>query len=110
LRANVQQVDLKQRQIVTDAGPIDYDYLVLAPGSVTNYFGNSAIQQQAYDFKGLDDAAALRSHILDMFERATHAADPEQQQALMTFVMVGGGRNGVEFAALLAGLVSATRG
>ena len=44
------------------------------PG-VTNYFGNSAIQQQAYDFKALDDAAALRSHILDMFERATHAAE-----------------------------------
>jgi len=61
LRANVQQVDLKQRQIVTDAGPIDYDYLVLAPGSVTNYFGNSAIQQQAYDFKALDDAAARRA-------------------------------------------------
>jgi len=39
------------------------------------YFGNSAIQQQAYDFKALDDAVALRSHILDMFERATHAAD-----------------------------------
>jgi NADH dehydrogenase len=98
LRANVQQVDLKQLQIVTDAGPIDYDYLVLAPGSVTNYFGNSAIQQQSYDFKALDDAAALRSHILDMFERATHAADPEQQQALMTFLIVGGGPTGVEFA------------
>ncbi|MFL5802435.1 MAG: NAD(P)/FAD-dependent oxidoreductase [Roseiflexaceae bacterium] len=108
LRANVQQVDLKQRQIVTDAGSIDYDYLVLAPGSVTNYFGNSAIQQQAYDVKALDDAAALRSHILDMFERATHAADPEQQQALMTFLIVGGGPTGVEYAGALAELVRHT--
>jgi len=108
LRANVQQVDLKQRQIVTDAGPIDYDYLVLAPGSVTNYFGNRAIQQQAYDFKALDDAAALRSHVLDMFERATHAANPEQQQALMTFLIVGGGPTGVEFAGALAELVRHT--
>jgi NADH:quinone reductase (non-electrogenic) len=105
LRTSVQQVDLERRQIMTDAGPIDYDYLVLAPGSVTNYFGNSAIQQQAYDFKGLDGAAALRSHILDMFERATHAADPQQQQALMTFLIVGGGPTGVEFAGALAELV-----
>jgi NADH dehydrogenase len=108
LRASVQQVDLERRQILTDAGPIDYDYLVLAPGSVTNYFGNSAIQQQAYDFKGLDDAAALRSHILDMFERATNAADPQQQQALMTFLIVGGGPTGVEFAGALAELVRHT--
>jgi NADH:ubiquinone reductase (H+-translocating) len=108
LRASVQQVDLERRQIVTDAGPIDYDYLVLAPGSITNYFGNSAIQQQSYDFKGLDDAVALRSHILDMFERATHTSDPQQQQALLTFLIVGGGPTGVEFAGALAELVRHT--
>jgi NADH dehydrogenase len=108
LRAAVQQVDLERRQILTDAGPIDYDYLVLAPGSVTNYFGNCAIEQHSYDFKALDDAAALRSHILDMFERATHAADPQQQQALMTFLIVGGGPTGVEFAGALAELVRHT--
>jgi NADH dehydrogenase len=108
LRASVQQVDLEQRQVLTDAGPLDYDYLVLAPGSTTNYFGNRAIRQQAYDFKALDDAAALRSHILDMFERATHAADPQQQQALMTFLIVGGGPTGVEFAGALAELVRHT--
>jgi len=108
LRASVQQVDLAHRQILTDAGPIGYDYLVLAPGSVTNFFGNSAIQQHSYDFKRLDDAAALRSHMLDMFERATHAADPQQQQALMTFLIVGGGPTGVEFAGALAELVRHT--
>lgn len=103
-RAEVTGIDLALRQVQTTSGALDYDYLVVAAGSETNYFGLERVQQVAYDLKRLNDAAALRNHILTLFERAAHERDAEKRQALLTFVVVGGGPTGVEFAGALAEL------
>jgi NADH dehydrogenase len=98
-------VDLDHRQLLTAGGPIDYDYLVLAAGTVTNFFGIETVRRHAYDLKHLADAVALRSHILRAFENAVQESDPAARAAWMTFVIVGGGPTGVEFAGALAELV-----
>jgi NADH dehydrogenase len=103
-RTEVTGIDLEQRQVQTASGVHNYDYLIVAAGSETNYFGLDRVQQVAYDLKQLQDAAALRSHILSLFERAAHEPDRERRQALLTFVVVGGGPTGVEFAGALAEL------
>jgi NADH dehydrogenase len=77
---------------------------VVAAGSVTNFFGNTVIQRHAFDLKQLHDAVALRNHILSAYERASVETDPKLQEALLTFVIVGGGPTGVEFAGSLAEL------
>ena len=103
--AEVTGVDFDTRQVLTDSGSIPYDYLVLGAGSITNYFGLSSIEQHAFDLKELADGERLRNHILTSFERAVHEADPARKRALMTFVIVGGGPTGVEFAGALIELV-----
>lgn len=102
--AEVQGIDLEGRRVMTAAGNFDYDYLVIAAGSVTNYFGMESISQHAYDLKQLADAVALRNQILLAYERADDAPDEATRAALMTFVIVGGGPTGVEFAGALAEL------
>jgi len=98
-------VDLAARTVLTDSGNIAYDYLVVGAGSATNYFGLASVEQNSFDLKKLSDAEALRNHILTAFERAVIEPDPARQRALMTFVIVGGGPTGVEFAGALIELV-----
>lgn len=97
-------IDLDRRLVLTDAGEMSYDYLVLAAGSVTNFFGLDSLAQVAHGLKDLDEAEALRDHILTMFEKAAHEPDPQRRQRLMTTVVVGGGSTGVELAGALAEL------
>lgn len=103
--AEVTGIDFSAGQIETDNGPLAYDYLILGAGSVTNYFGLESVQRHAFDLKELTDAETLRNHILTSFERAVHEPDPARKRALMTFVIVGGGPTGVEFAGALSELV-----
>ncbi len=103
--AEVTGVDPAGKSLKTSAGEFTYDYLILGAGSVTNYFGNSEIARHAFDLKKLSDAEQLRNHILTIFERSVAEPDPAQRQALMTFVIVGGGPTGVEFAGALIELV-----
>lgn len=103
-RTEVTGIDLAARQVQTASGAHDYDYLIVAAGSETNYFGLDGVQHAAYDLKQLNDAAALRNHVLTMFERAAYEKDIARRQALLTFVVVGGGPTGVEFAGALAEL------
>jgi NADH dehydrogenase len=103
--AEVKQVDLAGQQLVTDDGPIPYDYLVLAPGSQTNFFGIAGLAERALGLKDLNEAVELRNHLLGCFERAIGEADPDRRAALMTFVVAGGGPTGVEFAGALAELI-----
>ncbi|MCA9906997.1 MAG: FAD-dependent oxidoreductase, partial [Anaerolineae bacterium] len=78
-----------------------YDYLIVAAGSVTNYFGNDTVERLALPLKELDDAIVLRNHILQQFEKAASSADDAERRALTTLVVVGGGPTGIETAGAL---------
>lgn len=103
--AEATSIDFGRREVQTDARTIPYDYLVIGAGSVTNFFGLEGVQRYSFDLKELKDAEVLRNHMLTAFERAVHEPDPARQRALMTFVIVGGGPTGVEFAGALIELV-----
>lgn len=103
--AEVSGVDLDGHEVMTDTGLVPYDFLVIGAGSITNYFGLESVERHAFDLKELADAETLRNHILTAFERAVIEPDPARKRALMTFVIVGGGPTGVEFAGALIELV-----
>jgi len=98
-------LDLDGRRVLTDRGAVEYDYLIMAGGSVTNFFGNAGVARHAFDLKRLADAERLRNAILTTFELAVQEADPQRRRELLTFVVVGGGPTGVEFAGALAELI-----
>jgi NADH dehydrogenase len=105
LLAEVNGVDFEQRAVLTDAGPVMYDYLVLAAGSTTNFFGNERFERYTLGMKDLDEAQRLRNHILTCFEHAVAETDPARRAALLTFVVVGGGPTGVELAGAFIELI-----
>ena len=100
--AEVLQIDAKERRVMTNIGSIGYDYLVVATGSKTNYFGNKNIQEKGMAMKTIPQSLNLRSLILENFEQALLTDDLHQRDALMNFVIVGGGPTGVELAGALA--------
>lgn len=89
-RITIQRISDESQKI------IPYDYLVIAMGGKTNFFGNSNIEKNSFTIKSLDDAIKIRNHIISMLEDADQETDPVLQQKLMTFVVVGGGFSGVE--------------
>src|SRR5580658_2202114 len=106
-------VDTTSKQVIVDAGDkvgvrVSYDYLILATGASHSYFGHDEFATFAPGLKSLSDAEALRNHILEAFEKAETEENPDSQQALMTFVMVGAGPTGVEMASAIAILVRTT--
>jgi NADH dehydrogenase len=103
--ANVVGVDLAGKSVTTDQGPLPYDYLVLAAGSVSNYFGNDKLKQHSLALKNLPDAMTLHNWVLQRFERASWEPDPDRRAQLITFTVVGGGPTGIEFAGALLELI-----
>jgi NADH dehydrogenase len=103
--AKVTEVDTVSQQVLTDAGTFRYDYLVIATGCTTNYFGNKNIEQFAFPMKSTTEAISLRNHILLNFEDALSATE-EELTAIMNIVVVGGGPTGVELSGSLAELKS----
>jgi len=103
--ANVRGIDFAARQVHTTERTISYDYLILAAGSTSHYFGIPGAASQAFPLRTLEQGIALRNQILCCFERAAHEPDAQRRQRLLTFVIVGGGPTGVEFAGSLSELI-----
>jgi NADH:ubiquinone reductase (H+-translocating) len=104
--ASLEKVDAENRTITTDIGELSYDYLVLAIGARTNFFGNQNLRRHAISMKSLSEAINLRNTILDNFEKALNEPDPEIAARLLNIVIVGGGPTGVELAGALAEMKS----
>jgi NADH:ubiquinone reductase (H+-translocating) len=94
----VAHVDFEARRVKAGSNEYPYDYLVLAPGSRTTFFGTPGARENAMDIKGLRDALRVRNHVIDCFERAERLGDAAPDD-LLSFVVVGGGATGVEAAA-----------
>jgi len=101
----VSGVDFNYRRLQTSAGPIAYDFLILAHGGETNFFGLDAVEQHGLSLKDIADAVEIRNHVLTCFEQAMLEPDPERRRARLTFVVVGGGPTGVEMAGALSELI-----
>jgi NADH dehydrogenase len=95
-QAEVVGVDFDAREVHSDIGSFPYDYLILAPGSRTAFFGASGARENAIDLKGLRDALRIRNIIIDRFEEAERPGNEAPEEGLLTFVFVGGGPTGVE--------------
>lgn len=104
--ADVQHVDHDKNIVVTNQGKVHFDYLVVATGAATNFFGLKSVQQFSFTMKSLVESLNLRSFVLQNFEQAVASHDVEEQNALMNIVIVGGGATGVELAGAFAELKS----
>lgn len=100
--AEARMVDTEKKILQTSIGKIDYDFLVLAAGATTNFFGNKNIEEWAIPMKTVPEAMGLRNALLSNFERALTCATEEERQELLNVVIVGGGATGVEIAGALA--------
>ena len=100
--AKVESVNTDEKIINTTVGEIDYDYLVMAFGAKTNFFGNKDIEATTLPMKSVSEAMRLRNTILRNLELALTEEDPARKQALMNIVVVGGGASGVEIAGAVA--------
>ncbi|GAB3286757.1 NAD(P)/FAD-dependent oxidoreductase [Hymenobacter tenuis] len=100
--ADVQRIEAERNTVVTNIGDIHYDHLVIATGSLTNYFGLESIERNSMQIKSVPNALNLRSYLFQNFEKALLTEDPAQRQALLNVVVVGGGPTGVEICGSLA--------
>jgi NADH dehydrogenase len=107
LLAEVTGIDLAARRITTrECAPLEYDFLVLAPGAVNSYFGHDDWARVAPGLKDLDDAVEIRRRVLLAFEAAERETDPIVQRRMLTFVVIGAGPTGVELAGAIAELAT----
>jgi NADH dehydrogenase len=99
---SVLEIDTKNKKVITEIGELSYDYLVMATGSKTNYFGNKEIKRNSMAMKTIPQSLNIRSLILENFEQAVLTQDCDERNCLINFVLVGGGPTGVELAGALA--------
>lgn len=104
LLGSVQSIDLAAQTLDVDGKAVAYDYLVLAPGSATRYFGVPGADEHSWPLRILDHAMALRNHTLRTLERSIRLTG-DARRAARTFVVVGGGPTGVEYAGALIELI-----
>lgn len=100
--AELRAVFPKEKYIQTSIGKLDYDYLVLANGAKTNFFGNKNIEEAAMPMKTVGESMGLRNAILSNFERSVTCSTKQERQELLNVVIVGGGPTGVEVAGAIA--------
>ncbi len=105
LQASIAGVDFEGRRLLTDRGPLTYDYLVLAMGARTDYFGNPSLAEHTLGLKELDEGLAIRNQVLSQFEASRWATNASDRRRLLTFVVTGGGPTGVEMAGAISELI-----
>jgi hypothetical protein len=98
-------VDFDHQIVKCATGDVAYDFLIVALGSTTNYFGNTSAGRHALPLKSVEEGLAIRNRVIDALEWATVASDYEARQRLLTFMVIGGGATGVETAGALADAV-----
>jgi len=101
----IQGIDVEKKVVSTDSGKLKWDYLVVALGSTTNFFGMADIEENSLILKSLGDAINIHNHILDYYEAALREGDEERRRELLTFLVVGGGPTGIELAAAIQDFV-----
>lgn len=102
--AAVTDVELENRAVITESGPIPFDYLILATGARHAYFGNDHWEATAPGLKTISDATEIRHKVLTAFERAETTTSETRRRALLNFAVIGGGPTGVEMAGAIAEL------
>jgi NADH dehydrogenase len=102
---HVTAIDLEHQTLATTDGPVPFDYLIVAAGSATNFFGLESVERRGFELKDIDHAIEIRNHILTLFEKASVETNPARRSALLTFCIVGGGPTGVEFSGALSELI-----
>ncbi|MDH4367753.1 MAG: NAD(P)/FAD-dependent oxidoreductase [Dehalococcoidia bacterium] len=100
-QGQVQSIDVERKVVRTDDGDLKWDYLVVALGSTTNFFGMADAEENSLVLKSLRDAVNIHNHILGNYEAALQEGDEQRQRELLTFVVVGGGPTGIELAAAI---------
>ncbi|RZJ69043.1 NAD(P)/FAD-dependent oxidoreductase [Flavobacterium sp.] len=100
--ARVSEIDVRNSCVLSEIGSVTYDYLVIATGSKTNFFGNKEIERYSMQMKTISQSLNIRSLILENFEQAVLSKDDRERAFLMNFSLVGGGPTGVELAGALA--------
>jgi NADH dehydrogenase len=97
-------IDSENKYLTTTIGTIEYDYLVIATGTYTNFFGNKALEETTMSLKTIAESIYIRNRVIRSFEMAVNTHDPEERKRLLNFVIVGGGATGVELAGALSEL------
>ncbi|QDR82372.1 NAD(P)/FAD-dependent oxidoreductase [Sporomusa termitida] len=101
----VNTIDFERKSVILATAAVAYDYLIIATGGVTNYFGLKAVEKNSFGMKNLDESVTIRNHILHQFELAAYEQDRDKRRARLTFIIVGGGPTGVESAGALSELI-----
>jgi len=104
-QCRVQGIHVEKKVINTNNGELEWDYLVIALGSATNFFGMADVEENSLIFKSNRDAVNIHNRILDNYEAALRERNEERRRALLTFVVVGGGPTGIELAAAIQDFV-----
>jgi len=102
--AEVTAIDPKKNSLYTNIGDLNFDYLVIATGSKTNFFGNKSFEENSMQMKTIPHALNIRSLILENLEQAVITENPEERKALLNFVLAGAGPTGVELSGAIAEL------
>ncbi|HEY0744738.1 MAG TPA: NAD(P)/FAD-dependent oxidoreductase [Chryseosolibacter sp.] len=102
---SVSTVDTKLKAVYVDGNAVYYDYLIIAFGTETNYFGMESVQKNSLALKTINDALKLRNHLLMNVEKAIHCKDEVAKKRLLNVVIAGGGPTGVEIAGMLAEMI-----
>ncbi len=103
--AEVCGADLAGRRLHTSTGDLAWDFLILAPGGTSAFFGLDSVAENGLPLKDIEDAVAIRNQVLRMFETAVQEPDADRRRAMLNFVVVGGGPTGVESAGALSELI-----